>query len=55
MQPARACAAGDYDNDDYPDLLITTTSDTILYHNNKGQFVPTLNQLARNSRRCRFR
>jgi Tfp pilus assembly protein PilF len=41
LQTATACAVGDYDNDDYPDLLIATTSDAVLYHNNKGRFVLT--------------
>ncbi len=43
LQKALGCAVGDYDNDDYPDLFITTTSGSVLYHNNKGQFVPLTN------------
>ena len=31
---AWACAAGDYDNDGYTDLLVTAYGKTILYHNN---------------------
>src|SRR5579884_3318047 len=41
LQTANACAAGDYDNDDYTDLLITTANGTVLYHNNKGRLVQT--------------
>src|SRR5205823_3909072 len=39
LQPARACAAGDYDNDDFADLFIATSSGGVLYHNNKGRFI----------------
>jgi len=40
LQQARACAAGDVDNDEYPDLLITTATGAVLYHNDKGRLVP---------------
>jgi tetratricopeptide (TPR) repeat protein len=43
LKPAVACAAGDFDNDEYTDLFIATAGAGVLYHNVKGQLVEDRN------------
>ena len=43
LKPAIACAAGDFDNDEYTDLFVATAGAGVLYHNVKGQLVEDRN------------